>query len=64
MVSAAGPMLANLGATDAPPDATQLQGFISRWKQQMALALFLTGAPGLAAFRRVKARLDGPLITP
>lgn len=64
MVSAAGPMLANLGATDAAPDATQLQGFISRWKQQMALALFLTGAPGLAAFRRVQARLDGTLITP
>jgi hypothetical protein len=57
-------MLANLGASGAAPDAPQLKGFISRWKQQMALALFLTGAPGLVAFRRVQARLDGTLITP
>lgn len=63
MVSAAGSILANLGCSDVVGDATPLSKFVSRWKQQMALTLFLTGTSNLASFRRVQARLDGVMIT-
>ena len=64
MVSAAGPMLAHLVAEQAKLDPFRLQDFITSWKQQMMLTLFLAGAGDLAAFRRVEARIDGAVITP
>ena len=62
MVAAAGPMLAHLVADDAALDLSKLQDFVSGWKQQMALTLFLTGAPDLAAFRQAEICCDGAVI--
>jgi len=62
MVAAAGPMLAHLVADDAALDLSKLQDFVSGWKQQMALTLFLTGASDLAAFRQVEICCDGAVI--
>ena len=59
MVSAAGSMLASLVANNRDLDLTKLQDFVSGWKQQMALVLFLTGAQNLAAFGSVEMRFDG-----
>ena len=64
MVSAAGPMLAHLVADDSDLDASKLQDFVTGWKQQMALALFLTGAPNLAAFGGTEMQIDGDVIPP
>ena len=36
-----------------------LEDFVTGWKQQMALALFLTGAPNLKAFGGVEMRYEG-----
>ena len=64
MVSAAGPMLARLVADDGDLDIQRLQDFVARWKQQMALTLFLTGAPNLAAFGGIDMRYDGDVVPP
>ena len=64
MVSAAGPMLARLMVDDGDLDTPNLEDFVTDWKQQMALTLFLTGAPNLAAFGGVEMRYDGDLIPP
>jgi len=59
MVSAAGPVLAHLVVADNQLDPAKLEGFLRRWKQQMALSLFLTGSGDLDAFYKVEGRLDG-----
>ena len=64
MVSAAGPMLAHLVTDDGDLDTLKLEDFVTGWKQQMALTLFLTGAPNLAAFGGVHMCYDGGLIPP
>jgi len=45
-------------------DTPKLEDFVTGWKQQMALTLFLTGAPNLAAFGGVDMRYDGDVIPP
>ena len=64
MVSAAGPMLAHLVADDSDLDIKKLAKFVTGWKQQMALTLFLTGAPNLAAFGGVDMQYDGDAVSP
>ena len=59
MTSLAGPMLKQLLDDDKTPSPDQLGQFAAQLKQQMALTLFLTGAPNLAEFRRKPAWLDG-----
>ena len=55
-------MLAHLVADDAALDPSKLQDFVSGWKQQMALTLFLTGASDLASFRQAEICCDGAVI--
>jgi len=58
MVSLAGPMLKALsGANTGPLKPDTLAGMIAQWRQQVALALFLTGAADLEAFRRCEAEI-------
>ena len=64
IVSAAGPMLAHLAADNDYLDKQKLEDFITGWKQQMALALFLTGTPNLTALGGVEMRYDGDLTLP
>ena len=64
MVSAAGPMLARLVADDGDLDTPKVENFVAGWKQQMALALFLTGAPNLTALGGVEMLYDGDVIPP
>ena len=64
MVSAAGPMLAHLVADDGDLDTPKLEEFVTGWKQQMTLALFLTGASNLTAFGGVEMRYDGAVVPP
>jgi isopentenyl diphosphate isomerase/L-lactate dehydrogenase-like FMN-dependent dehydrogenase len=52
-------MLKQLLNDDKTPSPDQLGQFAAQLKQQMALTLFLTGAPNLAEFRRKPAWLDG-----
>ena len=59
MTSLAGPMLKQLLDHDKIPSPDQLGQFVAQFKQQMALTLFLTGAPNLTKFRRKPAWLDG-----
>ena len=59
MTSLAGPMLKQLLGDDKTPSPDQLDQFAAQLKQQMALTLFLVGAPNLAEFRRKPAWLDG-----
>ena len=59
MTSLAGPMLKQLLDDNKTPSQDQLGQFAAQLKQQMALTLFLTGAPNLAEFRRKPAWLDG-----
>ena len=58
MTSLAGPMLKQLLDNDKTPSPDQLGQFAAQLKQQMALTLFLTGAPNLAEFRRKPAWVD------
>ena len=64
MVSAAGPMLSHLVANDGDLDTQKIEDFVTGWKQQMVLALFLTGAPNLTALGSVEMRYDGNVIMP
>ena len=64
MVSAAGAMLAHLVVGNGDLDTVKLEDFVTDWKQQMALTLFLTGAPNLAAFGGVDTCYDGKVIAP
>ncbi len=64
MVSAAGSMLAQLVADDGDLDTTKIGDFITGWKQQIGLALFLTGAPNLTALGSVEMRFNGDVIPP
>ena len=64
MVSAAGPMLAHLIADDGDLDISKLEDFIVGWKQQMNLALFLTGAPNLMALGAVEMQYCGEVLPP
>ena len=58
MVSLAGPMLKALsGANTGPLEPDTLARMITEWRQQIALALFLTGAGDLEAFRRCEAEI-------
>ena len=59
MTSLAGPMLKSLLGNDKTPSSGQLDQFAAQLKRQMALTLFLTGAPNLIEFRRKRAWLDG-----
>jgi isopentenyl-diphosphate delta-isomerase len=59
MTSLAGPMLKRLLDDDKTPSPDHLGQFAAQLKQQMALTLFLTGAPNLAAFRHKPAWVDG-----
>ena len=61
MVSMAGPVLVALvGAENGTPDREAACQTIDRWTQQMALALFLTGAPNMTAFRAVPGQVQPP----
>ena len=62
IISVAGLMLANLLTDNAKLDPTKLSHYISSWKKQMALTLFLTGAPNLSAFCDVEIRHNGVVI--
>ena len=64
MVSAAGPMLAHLVADDGDLDTPKFEDFVTAWKKQMTLALFLTGAPNLKALGGVEMQYEGDLIPP
>ena len=58
MVSLAGPMLkALLGENAGTLEPDTLAGMIAEWRQQIALALFLTGAEDLETFRRCEAEI-------
>ena len=59
MMSLAGPMLKRLLDDEKIPSPDQLGQFAAQLKRQMALTLFLTGAPNLAEFRHKPAWLDG-----
>ena len=57
-------MLAHLVADDGDLDTPKLEDFVTGWKQQMTLALFLTGAPNLTAFGGVDMRYDRDVVPP
>tara|TARA_B100001059_G_scaffold46746_1_gene39578 strand:- start:918 stop:2003 length:1086 start_codon:yes stop_codon:yes gene_type:complete len=59
MTSLAGPLLKRLLDDDKTPSPEQLGQFVAQVEQQMALTLFLTGAPNLAEFRHKPAWLNG-----
>ena len=61
-ISLAGPLLAQLLRHNKTPSPDSLSGHVNQLKQQMALTLFLTGAPDLAAFRSKEALIDNKLI--
>ena len=62
MMSLAGPMLKQLLDDEKTPSPDALGQFIDQIKRQMALTLFLTGAPDLPSFRTKPARLDGMFV--
>ena len=62
MISLAGPLLAQLLKHDKTPSPDSLSNLVSQLQRQMALTLFLTGAPDLAAFRSKEALIDNKLI--
>ena len=51
-------------ADDGDLDTSKLEDFVTGWKTQMTLALFLTGAPNLKAFGGVEMRYEGDLTRP
>lgn len=58
-VSMAGPILkALVGPENGPPDSDAAKASLSTIMAQMALALFLTGAPDIATFRQVNGSID------
>ena len=59
ITSLAGPLLKRLLDDDKTPSPEQLGQFVAQVEQQMALTLFLTGAPNLAEFRHKPAWLNG-----
>ena len=61
-VSLAGPLLAQLLKHDKTPSPDSLSDLVGQLQRQMALTLFLTGAPDLAAFRSKEALIDDKLI--
>jgi isopentenyl diphosphate isomerase/L-lactate dehydrogenase-like FMN-dependent dehydrogenase len=61
-ISLAGPLLAQLLRHNKTPSPDNLSGLVDQLQQQMALTLFLTGAPNLAAFRRKEALIDNKLL--
>ena len=59
-VSFAGPVLkALVGPENGPPDRVAARRTLADLKAQMALALFLTGAPDIPQFREVGGRIAG-----
>lgn len=62
MISLAGPLLAQLVRDDKTPSTASLVGLVDQLQQQMALTLFLTGAPNLSTFRDKTALIDNKLI--
>ena len=61
-ISLAGPLLAQLLRHNKIPSPDSLSGLVDQLQRQMALTLFLTGAPDLAAFRSKEALIDNKLI--
>ena len=61
-ISLAGPLLAQLLKHDKTPSPDSLPNLVGQLQRQMALTLFLTGAPGLAAFRSKEALIGDKLI--
>ena len=61
-ISLAGPLLAQLLRHNKIPSPDSLSRLVDQLQRQMALTLFLTGAPDLAAFRSKEALIDNKLI--
>ena len=58
MVSIAGPVLAALvGVDNGEPNVAAANHAVDLWTQQLTLAMFLTGAPDLAALRHVAGQI-------
>ena len=61
-ISLAGPLLASLLRHNKTPSPDRLSYLVDHFKRQMALTLFLTGAPDLNAFRSKEALIDNKLV--
>lgn len=57
LVAAAGPFLKATEDETGTPTPDTLAETLTHWKKQLDMALFLTGSPDLAAFRRAKGHL-------